>query len=192
MPGQSQSHDISDAQDRINHLERLVRSIMQQTTPTSHSSPPEQNQAEPVVAVASVTRPAPSRPSGDNSDRLNLNLIRGDKSSPSESGALKIQGSGLKYMSSAHWAAVLDSIAELKDHFEQEESSHSINPKSPGPHLLYAAWSPNITRVSILESLPPRTVVDRLMYRYFNTVVIASGKSALHSSFSLKQRNAGI
>jgi hypothetical protein len=185
MPGQS--HDISNAQDRITHLERLVRSIMQQTTPTSHSSPPGPNQAEPV---SSVTRPTPLRPSRDNLDRLNL--IRSDKSSPSESGALKVQGSGLKYRSSAHWAAVLDSIAELNDHFEQEdkfhaevqeESSHSINPKSPGPHLLYTAWSPNITRVSILASLPPRPVVDRLVYRYFNTVVVASGEPVSHSSF---------
>lgn len=178
MPGQS--HDTSDAQDRIDQLERLVRSILKQTSPTSHSSPPGPHRAEPVASV--TRRPTPSRPSGDNSARLDL--ICGDKSSPSESGALKVQGSGLKYMSSAHWAAVLDSIAELRDQFEQEdrfqaeeqeESSHSINPRSPGPHLLYAAWSPNITRVSILECLPPRPVVDRLVYRYFNTVVVASG-----------------
>jgi hypothetical protein len=186
MPGQC--HDISDAQNRLAHLERLVRSIMQQTTPTSHGLPPEPNQVE---NVASVTRPTPSRLSGGNSDRLNL--IRGDESSPLESGALKIQGSGLKYRSSAHWAAVLDSIAELNDHFEQEdkshaeeqeESSHSISPKAPGPHLLYTAWSPNVTRVSILESLPPRPVVDRLVYRYFNTVVVASGEPAIRGSFS--------
>ena len=100
--------------------------------------------------------------------------------------AIKMQGSGLKYVSSAHWAAVLDGIAGLKEYFDQQdgpqpsnsgEFSNSPNQELPGPQLLYCnAWLPNLTKAVILESIPPRSVVDRLVSRYFTAVVVASGE----------------
>ncbi|SPQ21366.1 ca6f2446-00a9-445c-8593-ebfeaf4f46e4 [Thermothielavioides terrestris] len=101
--------------------------------------------------------------------------------SPSENGAIKRQGPRVKYVSAAHWAAILDGIAELKDHLEQQDEYQAPaseqcdgDARPSGPLLLYGGWSRNLTRSFILESLPERPVVDRLVSRYFNTVVVAS------------------
>ncbi len=93
------------------------------------------------------------------------------------------------YVGSPHWAAVLDSIAELKDRFEQEEEMSNIvkdlNPTNStrcgSPQLLYGC--PRVTKAEILSSIPPRRAADRLVSRYF-TLDIASGKSFLLGSES--------
>jgi hypothetical protein len=104
--------------------------------------------------------------------------------SPSENGAIKRQGPRVKYVSAAHWAAILDGIAELKDHLEHQDEYQAPAPEQcdgdarpSGPLLLYGGWSRNLTRSFILESLPERPVADRLVSRYFNTVVVASCES---------------
>jgi hypothetical protein len=91
------------------------------------------------------------------------------------------------YVGSSHWAAVLDSIAELKEHFEREEELRNIatdlNPPSPDPsswpQLLYGCQ--RVSKAEILASVPPRRAADRLVSRYF-TMDIASGKSAISKS----------
>lgn len=179
MPA-GQVQDVSDAQERISKLESLVRDIMQQqTAATPGWSPPNLSLPDHVVSPAAhMCRPLPS---GDGSE-----TVGETSSSPEETGALKMQGSGLKYVSSAHWAAVLDGIAGLKEYFDQQDRSHASYPDKfshgpipefPGPQLLYCgAWLPNLTKAVILESVPPRNVVDRLVSRYFNTVVVAAGE----------------
>ncbi|KAJ5553395.1 Fungal-specific transcription factor protein [Penicillium frequentans] len=101
--------------------------------------------------------------------------------SPSDYGSIRIQESGVSYVSSSHWAAVLDSIAELRDHLEQdvklrETITYDPNPHLfPSPQLLYSGGCAHVTIESILESIPPRPVVDRLIARYFNDLDMASG-----------------
>ncbi len=41
--------------------------------------------------------------------------------SASDHGTIRFRDSSTTYVSSAHWAAILDSIAELKNHFFQED-----------------------------------------------------------------------
>lgn len=78
---------------------------------------------------------------------------------------------GAEYVGSAHWAAVLDSISELKDHYEEEEEARMlvnngrVPYRSPGPLLLYQPV--NVTKAEILASIPARPVVDRMVARYF-------------------------
>lgn len=86
------------------------------------------------------------------------------------------------YVGSSHWAAVLDSIADLKEFFEEKEETRNIvtdfipanhiNPR--WPQLLYGCEES--TRTDILASIPPRRVVDRLVSRYFTDLDIAPGE----------------
>ncbi len=87
----------------------------------------------------------------------------------------------VNYVSSVHWAAVPDSISELKDHYEKEKeeeartlaTSDYMPPYSPGPRLLYEPVM--ATKADILGSIPPRPAVDRMVARYFNAQGVAPG-----------------
>lgn len=105
--------------------------------------------------------------------------------SPSDYGTIRIQESGTSYVSSAHWVAVLDSIAQLRDHFAHEDQINAhvsdplqlqeANSATLRPQLLYGC-SVHVTLASILQAIPPRSVVDRLVSRYFNDLDMATGK----------------
>ncbi|MCJ1380892.1 hypothetical protein MMC17_004001 [Xylographa soralifera] len=187
LPGRP--HGSTLVQTRINRLENLVVSLMQQTGPSLNGSssdstylkdlrpvPPDQGPHEDLsfrVSDNDLKRPMAAR----------TEQIQGQVSpSPSDYGSIRNQESGVSYVSSAHWAAVLDSIAELRDHFEQEDEFHplisdnvQLQANFPSPQLLYSGCSIHITPASILESLPARPVVDRLVSRYFNVLDMTSG-----------------
>lgn len=179
IPKPNNSAQIPQLQDRIDHLESLVLNLMRQTqaTPSSAAaSPPE----EP-------TRPCHSSSpsiSGNDSERPVAAICETQRDvspSPSDYGSIRIQRTGVSYVSSAHWAAVLDSIAELRTHFAQEDATNSRLPDPveplvnfPKPRLLY--YSPLLdSRASILDAIPSRHVADRLISRYFNVLDIAPG-----------------
>ncbi|KAF5578773.1 hypothetical protein FPCIR_11425 [Fusarium pseudocircinatum] len=111
--------------------------------------------------------------------------------SPSEPGSMRLKshGVGASYVGSVHWAAVLDSISELRDHYEQEEEARLLATndhvllQSPGPRLLYEPV--HITKADLLVSIPPRPVVDRLVARYFNTQGVIP--NILHSGNFLQE-----
>ncbi|KAJ5899415.1 hypothetical protein N7495_004159 [Penicillium taxi] len=73
-------------------------------------------------------------------------------------------------------AAVLDSIAELKDYFDRDDEArpHPLGTAQPpqvnlsGPQLIHG-FTKVTTRDEILASIPPRHIVDRLVSRYFNS-----------------------
>ncbi|KAJ5992521.1 fungal-specific transcription factor domain protein [Penicillium sp. IBT 35674x] len=111
------------------------------------------------------------------SSHVSLSNGKGHETSPapspasSEYGSMRPHSHGAEYVGSAHWAAVLDSISELKDHYEEEEearmpvSNDRMPYRSSGPLLLYQPVK--VTKVEILASMPARPVVDRLIARYF-------------------------
>lgn len=97
---------------------------------------------------------------------------------------MRVHSHGANYVGSVHWAAVLDSISELKNHYEKEEEARMLATTSdyapncsysysPGPRLLYGPVL--ATRADILASIPARPVVDRMIARYFNAQGIAPG-----------------
>lgn len=100
--------------------------------------------------------------------------------SPSDYGSFRTPETSVNYVSSSHWAAVLDSITDLRNYIVQDEEVHprvwdSVRPASfPKPQLLYSC-AMHETSVSILKYLPPRPTVDRLISRYFNILDIAPG-----------------
>lgn len=155
----------------MDRLENLVLDLMRQTNASSS------------VALNKSLLPDDLTPPSANVQRLPVTDIeaRPDVSPcPSDYGSIKIRESGSRYVSNAHWAAVLDSIAELKDHFERDEEPTHPQIQFPGPQLLYVCPL-HVTPASIIESMPSRAIVDKLVSRYFNDLDVATGK---HRTFS--------
>ncbi|KAM0541532.1 hypothetical protein ACHAPJ_013201 [Fusarium lateritium] len=162
-------------QDRILHLERLVCDLMQQSD--------------------SGTAPLP-RHFTHASESSPLEVVNIDESLDADTpstdyGSIQPKDGGANYVGSAHWAAVLDEIAELKDHLDNEEASHSAyqqtdSPRAgmTSPHLLHGFSKP-ATREGILGSIPSRPIVNRLVSRYFNSFEMSP--AVLHSVQFLKE-----
>ena len=128
----------------------------------------------------SFTRTALATPSESESRHRE---IRMPLDARSDSGSLRITTSELSYVGGDHWAAILDNIADLKNHFEREEEvslaqddetrgREGVNNSLSEPHpqhaiLLYGCGLP-ASRAEILDALPPKSAVDRYISRYFN------------------------
>ncbi|RAK95572.1 fungal specific transcription factor domain-containing protein [Aspergillus ibericus CBS 121593] len=101
---------------------------------------------------------------------------------------MRLHSHGANYVGSVHWAAVLDSISELRDHYEEEEEArmlagdHVLRP-SPGPRLLYEPVQD--TKADLLAAIPARPVVDRMVARYFNAQGVVP--EILHSGHFLRE-----
>ncbi|KAF3480259.1 fungal specific transcription factor domain-containing protein [Arthroderma uncinatum] len=158
--------------DRIKQLESLVVDLMQKTSDT---------QIPATSSLAAERSTASALSAG----------IASNASPASDSGSMRLTTSGASYVNSSHWAAILDEIAEIKDHFEREKEVQASPPPSdlsfPGwtsPQLLYGCAN-LITKEEILASIPPRPVVDRLVSRYFNCFEMSP--AVLHSFQFLKE-----
>ncbi|KAI1300597.1 fungal-specific transcription factor domain protein [Xylaria venustula] len=161
-------------QERIDQLENLVLGLMHQTVAPipdcRGSSPPDMSSGRTIVAESSESAVSPT---------------------PSDHGSIRVQHTFVSYVNSSHWAAILDSITDLRAHFAQEEETDTRAPDSlqppvsfPKPQLLYS-YLMYENHASIIKSLPPRHVVDRLVSRYFNVLDIAPG--VVHSSQFLRE-----
>ncbi|KAI0146987.1 fungal-specific transcription factor domain-containing protein [Xylariaceae sp. FL1272] len=96
----------------------------------------------------------------------------------SDCGSLVVSTSKLRYVGQEHWAAILDSIADLKSQVSSEDlspeevASDNANKKSDRALLLYGREP--ASRAEILQALPPKPIVDRHVSRYFNYVDLVS------------------
>lgn len=156
--------------DRLVQLERLVKSIASKPNASSNLDPSSSTQQP---ATPHLETPIDGR---------------------SDCGSMRVSASELHYVGGEHWAAILDSIADLRDHFDREEqlrlaispdqvqddtgeggnddihaSSHSL--------LLYGNFQP-ASHAEILAALPPKDAVDRYISRYFNRQELVSCKCA--------------
>ncbi|KAF3766268.1 hypothetical protein M406DRAFT_346258 [Cryphonectria parasitica EP155] len=113
--------------------------------------------------------------------------------SPSDYGSIRVHQSSVSYSGSTHWSAVLDSIAELKSLFieEDDEQLQDFDPDPVGlqssfaqPTLLYSGLT-HESLSSILQALPERSIVDRLVSRYFNILDMVPGM--IHSGQFLRE-----
>lgn len=162
--------------DRLVQLERLVMSVMSTS-----------------AAVADMHANADVRQLGPTpSDTMPEDTPIDGRS---ECGSMKISASELLYIGGDHWVAILEGIADLKDHVDREEqlrlaespgqiaddpednNDDSSAPGRDGAFLLYGRCRPT-SRDDILSALPPRYAVDRYISRYFNYLdLVSAGKS---------------
>ncbi|EWG54382.1 hypothetical protein FVEG_12606 [Fusarium verticillioides 7600] len=174
VPGGDAAHQPRvTTQDRIRHLESLVFDLMQQSS-VSQGQHGGGTPCSPVGSTRSAVDTAfAATPSDDYGS---------------------MQSRGANYVGSSHWAAVLDGIAELKDHFDsEEEAAHpdvqgveSPAAEITGPQLFYGCPKP-ASKDEILASILTlsRPVVDRLVSRYFNSFEMSP--AVLHSVEFLKE-----
>ena len=164
--------------DRIQQLETLVRSLMQQQQqqqPGSQDKDVAVNSTSPMPSeYGNIFVPPHGTAYGNNEERAT-------SASPaaSEHGSMRLHSHGANYVSSVHWAAILDSISELNEVYETERevamlaSSDSVPRSIPGPRLFYEPV--HTTKEEILSSIPARAVVDRMVARYFNSQGVTPG-----------------
>ncbi|KAI0802810.1 hypothetical protein GGR55DRAFT_663909 [Xylaria sp. FL0064] len=153
----------SHLQDRIQQLEDLVVDLMHKTCTAAPAS-------ESQTVVSTSPQSIVSKYLQDT--RLGSEEISDDTS---DHGAVELGDTGASYVGSGHWAAILDGIAELKEHFDKEKTvqhAHLISDTPPsaisGPQLLSGCIIPPEIG-EILASIPPRPMVDRLVSQYFNS-----------------------
>ena len=116
-------------------------------------------------------------------EQTKMTLSEGYQSSLSDTfGRISLENHETSYVGSAHWTAILDSIAELKDRFEDEDddSDDLADPQTETgqlslterPILLFGS-NRDATKLGILSSVPSRPVVDRLISGYFSAMDVA-------------------
>ena len=157
--------------ERLVHLERLVKSVASRLDAGSNQ---DFNSSSQLAAI-----PRPGIPVDGQSDR----------------GSLRVSASELHYIGGDHWAAILDSIADLKDYFDHAEQNRPANSSDQGrdhtrdagianslagkhSQLLYGGCQP-ASKAEILAALPPKSAVDRYVSRYFNRQELVSCKCPL-------------
>ncbi|KAH8653887.1 fungal-specific transcription factor domain-containing protein [Xylariales sp. PMI_506] len=214
-----QNKNTSSVGDRIKELETLVRSLLQEQqeqqrqlqtaeavtgflggtfrTSTTHSSggvPYESARyvsEDPVGVTPSTFGDAGRVPVATSLSRVtSLNIEHYNTSTSSfEHGSPKVSPPGAKYRSNIHWTAVLDSISDLKDHYEMEEEErvHAAIESAPGynfgPRLLYETV--HATKAEIIASIPDRPIVDGIVAKYFQAQAL--GLAIIHSGKFLRE-----
>lgn len=157
--------------NRLVQLERLVRSIASKPIDASNL---DFNTLSQPAEISHLDTPIDGR---------------------SDCGSMRVSASELHYVGGDHWAAILDSIADLKDHFGRVEQlrlatgpdqvqDDTGDPWNVDIHasrhsmLLYEGCRP-ASQAGILAALPPRGAVDRYISRYFNRQELVSCKCIL-------------
>lgn len=85
-----------------------------------------------------------------------------EAASPTDPGTLKMRESGTSYVQSAHWESILTKIRGLKEDLLTDSKA------PPGSHLFYGP-NRHATQDEILDAVPPRPIVDRLMALHFDS-----------------------
>ncbi|KAI7772093.1 hypothetical protein LZL87_009256 [Fusarium oxysporum] len=201
LGGPSKGKSKVSVGDRIQQLEELVRSLLaqQQSTPDfdpggliqEHSFQAKSPQSVSTVPRASLDEDTLVPPLNHASISQSNDSADSPVPSPSEPGSMRLNshGIGASYVGSVHWAAVLDSTSELRDHYEEEEEARLLATndhlflQSSGPRLLYEQVQ--TTKADLLASIPARPVVDLMVARYFNTQGVVP--SILHSGHFLRE-----
>ena len=157
--------------DRLLQSERLVKSIARKPSASSNLDPNKLSQW---------------------AELLHLDTFVDGRSG---CGSMHVSVSELHYVGGEHWAAIFDSIADLRDHFDHEEQLRlAISPdqvqndtgdagnfdihRSSHLLLLHGGYQP-VSQAEIIAAQPPQDAVDRYISRYFNRQELVFCKCAL-------------
>jgi len=135
---------------------------MNQTNSGKHSAPTESNSLMPDALAGNY-------PTGEK--------VTNTLTDTSESfGRLLVADDQPSYVGGAHWEAVLESIAGLKDSLKNSDNSIDAEPIEAyrGPELLLGD-NRKATRLEILSALPTRPVVDSMIENFFHSFDMAWG-----------------
>jgi hypothetical protein len=150
LPGaskESSSNGSIDVQDRLSHIEQLVRQVIrnseQMTAPTTESS-----------GVA----------------HLHLDDATFDLGTE---GNLHQNASETGYTGSTHWSTILDNIEELKTAMHVTSDADDSNGiEAPEEELLFGSSRQYSMQQSLSDNLPSKVEVDRRLSAYFNAKIL--------------------
>lgn len=160
-------------QNRLKHLESLVKDVMGGQSPlstTQHEYLAKDSSNSIAFADSDGTRKTSE---GE--------LSKGP--SPQSGNVLFRPDEKATYVGATHWAAILedvsssiycpeslliDKIEEVKSYFEEAEEGLDEEDIRPFCSLAFNAATP-ATKSDLMDALPPRIVVDRFVSRYFNS-----------------------
>lgn len=171
----STSSEAASMRQRVIQLERLLRSFIAPSDAGVSTTMDSQASASQGVnmSVNHFGVSDSSEESTSDGDMSGTNIVL-DRSCP-PLGRISLENAETNYVGSAHWAAVLDEVVELKDildtHNSLDENSGG-QMKNQEPDLLFSA-NQAITQAEILASIPSKDVVDRLISRYFSSMDMA-------------------
>ncbi|RDW86274.1 putative Zn(II)2Cys6 transcription factor [Aspergillus mulundensis] len=117
---------------------------------------------EELVNVLAKAKSTP-RPDHETEQKSNSS----DDEIASSLGRMQVGETGTSYVSGSHWAALQDSIAEIKEYLDSD-TPLSQN-YSEGPALLVGLCPP-VGKDDFLAAVPPKDVADRLVSRFFNSM----------------------
>ncbi|RDL36356.1 uncharacterized protein BP5553_05708 [Venustampulla echinocandica] len=144
-------------QNRLRHLESLVKDVM------SAQSPNQQLTSSPM-GVADTSNTSIEIESQSNR-RLSDNV-----QSPHQSGQVLVGSKEATYVGATHWAAILENIEEVKDYFEGMDTEDTDETENITPYASLTFNSqPTSSKNDLLAALPEKFVVDRLISQYFNS-----------------------
>ncbi|KAJ4370852.1 hypothetical protein N0V86_008545 [Didymella sp. IMI 355093] len=85
-------------------------------------------------------------------------------------GRISLQKGASSYTESDHWTSILEELGDFKDMLNGREDTGEMNDARPQPGLdLLLNVSAPATKLEILSSIPPRSVVDSMIARYFSS-----------------------
>ncbi|KAI4144699.1 MAG: hypothetical protein L6R39_004069 [Caloplaca ligustica] len=170
-------------QNRIDRLEGLVLSLM--TNGAQSAGPAAANRS---LSMSESTGSMGYPPNFDVDGVSNGNgMLRPDGEGPESEtdqmaqsmGVLKVYDNKSMYFGEAHWAAILQDIAEVKNYFAEhkkqlEEQAQKVQASKTeeafpqGPTFLFGGVNPP-EFPDLLASLPKRVITDKLIARYFSS-----------------------
>ncbi|KAF2805332.1 uncharacterized protein BDZ99DRAFT_480714 [Mytilinidion resinicola] len=174
LPPPTRQKQTQNMKGRIKNLESLVVTLMN-SKDTQDAVP---GTATEHIARAPATGDGLSQPSpsGDTNSSPHQDIDPGDPN-PASFGQLRITHAdavgGACYVGAAHWTAILNEIAEVKNYLDEtdeleqtvEEDWDTVYQRST---ITLGAPKP-VSKASLIAQLPPKEEVDRLLPFWFNS-----------------------
>ncbi|KAH8803624.1 hypothetical protein F5884DRAFT_682931 [Xylogone sp. PMI_703] len=169
--GQYQSGGLVDIRGRLRRLEELVVALRRENL----------NNRREKVDATETHEAASSRDNREAAQRKLSDEPETQKDHADSPGTMVVDRLGTRYVDAAHWQAILNEVGDsnifLTPSLKQLLIIIATNREVHGLRLLLGASS-SVTKLDLLESLPPRPVVDRLVSQFFNSK--EPGISILH------------
>lgn len=149
-----------EVQTRLQQLEQLVSGLLSQRPATNGqvaSSPPESSSSPNDPAATSSSEASPPD--------------RSDASSATTGGHISRTGVEMPFVGATHWAAILESIHDIRDCLEEAEGEPGDSPGSPG-RLAAEKLDPifgitdSVSIRAVMAALPSRPRADKLLGMY--------------------------
>ncbi|KAH8591004.1 hypothetical protein B0O99DRAFT_520398 [Bisporella sp. PMI_857] len=180
-------------QNRLNHLESLVKKAMTAQSLGTQRTPPREELVNRTAneynifntPAFNVSESPRVRASADAGHPADYRTEQSQDGSWNSSGSVVQSSNETTYIGATHWAAILDDIEEVKGYFNTEDSDDEPDDIGVKPETSIIFHSSTTTKEDIIAALPAKDVVNQLMLRYFVSNSPAISEFTCWSRFTL-------